>query len=109
MSDSIKFEFYAPSATIFGSVDYKYWQNDYSGNDPRAHSKLKIDWNSVQIKDIHFNKDVHPFLESLVETFENENKENVLFKQGFGLGIIENNKADFMEKIEELIIKKLES
>lgn len=108
MSDSIKFEFEAPSATIFGTVDYKYWQNSYSGNDPRTNSKLTIDWNTVQIKDIQFNKTVHPFLESLSETFENESKENSTFKQGFGLGIIENNKAEFKKKIEDLIIEKME-
>lgn len=108
MSDSIKFEFYAPTATIFGTVDYQYWQNSYSGNDPRAESNLKIDWNSVQIQDIQFNKTVHPFLESLTETFENESKQNKTFKQGFGLGIIENNKVDFKKKIQDLIIQKLE-
>lgn len=108
MSDSIRFEFESQSAVIFGTLDYKYWQNNYSSNDPRADSKLKIDFDSVRIHDIQFNKKVHPFLESLSETFENECKENKSFMQGFGLGIIENNKSEFRKKIEDLIIQKME-
>lgn len=108
MSESIRFEFESQSAVIFGTIEYKYWQNSYSGNDPRADSSLKIDFNSVKIQDIQFNKTVHPFLESLAETFENECKENKTFMQGFGLGVIENNKSDFKKKIEDLIIQNLE-
>lgn len=108
MSDSIKFEYESASATVFGTIEYKYWQNNYSGNDPRAESRLKIDWDSIDITNLIFSDDIHPFFKSLGQDFEKQCKENKAFMKSFSLGIIENNKEEFKKKIEDLIIDKME-
>lgn len=109
MSDSIKFEFEAQSATVFGTIEYKYYQNAYSGNDPRAESKLKIDWKSIEITNIIFSEDIHPFFKSLGQDFEKQCKENKAFMKSFSLGILENNKDAFEQAIIDNVYKHIEN